>query len=196
MSEALNEISSALAKLDAKNDDHWTENGLPRLDALGLKGLTRQDLTAAAPLFTRANLELPKVEVKPPEAPKVELAVRSDQDDYDTLVELSEQAEAKLKEARGLLTEVQAEVHALSIQRDTVLARIERVRPKNENMLGIKAVLARGIENRMEKADIANQLRKVGVTAALLAAGSPLDRAMARKRGFGLNRPTAQAPVK
>src|SRR5688500_19828799 len=66
------EIRAALATLDPKNENHWTEGGQPRLDALGLTPLPkRQEVTAAAPLFSRSNPELPVV-AKPKVEPVVE----------------------------------------------------------------------------------------------------------------------------
>jgi hypothetical protein len=53
------DIRGALSKLDPNNDELWTGDGLPRveaLQALGLKGVTRGQITAASPNFTRFNL--------------------------------------------------------------------------------------------------------------------------------------------
>lgn len=50
------DIKAALAKLDPANDEHWTTDGLPRLDAIeALVGsaVARKDITNAAPEFTR-----------------------------------------------------------------------------------------------------------------------------------------------
>lgn len=53
----MDKIHEALSKLDAQNDNHWTQDGLPRLDTirilLGDPALTREALTAAAPEFNR-----------------------------------------------------------------------------------------------------------------------------------------------
>lgn len=51
------EIRAALGKLDKSNDAHWTEEGAPVLAVLGT-GVTRAQLAAVAPMFTRANPEL------------------------------------------------------------------------------------------------------------------------------------------
>lgn len=189
MSEAQDQIRSALAKLDVKNDDHWTENGLPRLDALGIKGLNRQDITGAAPQFTRANAVVPpseELKVQPVAAP----VANTDQADFDALQLECDAAEKAFGDARAQAQEAKAAMEALGTRRDALLKRLEKARPKDENMLGIRAVLNRGQETRAARAELANQLKAVGVTASLLQAGSPLDRAMSRKRGFGLNRPT------
>lgn len=54
-------ILDALKKLDAGNDEHWTTEGLPRLDVLkDLTGtqVTRDALNAVAKGFTRSNSTL------------------------------------------------------------------------------------------------------------------------------------------
>ncbi len=59
------DIIDALIKLDVDNDQHWTVDGAPRVDALadlGLSGLTREIVTGVAPLFSRTNRELPDLE--------------------------------------------------------------------------------------------------------------------------------------
>ena len=51
-------LQNALLQLDTTNDNHWTADGLPRLDTVkfisGVSNVTRADLTAAAPGFSRA----------------------------------------------------------------------------------------------------------------------------------------------
>lgn len=51
-------IKNALSNLDAQNDNHWTDEGLPRLDTVqmlaGDPSITREAVTAAVPGFTRS----------------------------------------------------------------------------------------------------------------------------------------------
>ena len=51
-------LQNALLQLDTESDNHWTADGLPRLDTVkfisGVSNVTRADLTAAAPGFSRA----------------------------------------------------------------------------------------------------------------------------------------------
>lgn len=53
----MSNILNALAKLDPNNDNHWTDDGLPRMDTVkmltGNPGLTRDAVTVAAPGFDR-----------------------------------------------------------------------------------------------------------------------------------------------
>lgn len=56
MSNTSEEILEAVLALDASNDEHWTADGMPRLDAVeNLLGgnVTRKSVTNAAPDFTR-----------------------------------------------------------------------------------------------------------------------------------------------
>lgn len=56
-------IIAALGSLDVDNDEHWTTDGLPRMDTIEdivKQDLTRADITAAAKAFNRKNTELGK----------------------------------------------------------------------------------------------------------------------------------------
>ncbi len=54
MSTDPNALKEALSALDAEDDAHWTNEGLPRIDALSLEDApTREDIENAAPGFTR-----------------------------------------------------------------------------------------------------------------------------------------------
>ena len=60
-------IREALAKLDIDNDNHWTTEGLPRLDVMkDLVGdaVSRSDITSAAKGFSRKT---PNLEIEKPE---------------------------------------------------------------------------------------------------------------------------------
>lgn len=55
----MSKIAAALAQLDPSNDQHWTSDGLPRLDTVkffaGDQSLTRDAVTSEAPGFTRST---------------------------------------------------------------------------------------------------------------------------------------------
>lgn len=70
-----NKIVEALLKLDVKNDNHWTADGLPRLDTVKMlasdQALTRDSVAAAAPGFSRATATgytAPRAEQQAPQA--------------------------------------------------------------------------------------------------------------------------------
>lgn len=56
-----NKIQEALLKLDVGNDNHWTADGLPRLDTVKMlasdQSLTRDSVAAAAPGFSRSTAQ-------------------------------------------------------------------------------------------------------------------------------------------
>lgn len=193
MSEEITAIREALAKLDAKNDDHWTENGMPRIDALSIKDLKRAQVTEAAPLFNRANPTLEAAPVAPP----VVQEVRQDEVTFthaelDELTKVVADAKAEVAAAEATAKAANEKVRIAQARQDHLILQLDKLRPSHahENIMGIRAVLDQSTRSREERAGIAKQLKEVGVTAALLVAGSPLDNAMARKRGFGLTRPT------
>jgi hypothetical protein len=70
-------ILAALAKLEPENNNHWTSDGLPRLESVrlftGMPNLSREAVTTAAPLFNRASLVLPRAGSQDPgtDAPTV-----------------------------------------------------------------------------------------------------------------------------
>lgn len=77
-----NSIGAALQQLDSSNDNHWTADGMPRLDTLkaltGETDITRAQVTEVAPFFSRENptLETPPEVLNPPspDAPPVAAA--------------------------------------------------------------------------------------------------------------------------
>ena len=66
----MNKIIAALQKLDLQNNEHWTADGLPRIDTVrmfaGNPGLSREDITKAAPDFSRQS---PVLNAPLPDAP-------------------------------------------------------------------------------------------------------------------------------
>lgn len=77
-------INQALATLDPENDDHWTSDGLPRMevveDLVGDKSIKRKDVTDADPEFTRETAKARKTET--PDEPNDDTA--SDEPDAGT----------------------------------------------------------------------------------------------------------------
>lgn len=204
-------IKAALAGLDPANDDVWTSSGQPLVDtirkAIGDDTITRQDITNADPAFSREALKAAKVAA-------VEQATKAAaQDDADkpellgdgvdptaplgkaeehvvqpTAIELAQKA---VKDKQKALADAQAQLNAALREQDKVIEAAEKGRdkPHVENMKGIQVFIASQTAERAARAGVAHELRKHGITPALLTPGSKLDQAMARKRGFGLNRP-------
>lgn len=123
------QIKEALLKLDPANNDHWTSEGVPRLDVMKeLVGgdVNRADVTAACKSFTRKHPVIEEVspdaektapeaqstEVKDPEeTPEDETTPDVDDSDEDPELDDLEKSEAAIAEslddAREVLVEAQ-----------------------------------------------------------------------------------------
>lgn len=136
MAKTNEEILEALLGLSPGNDEHWTADGLPRLDAVeNLLGasVTRKQLTNAAPDFNRAMAQSvvdeaasqgdtepsdtdktqPDADPQSPEVPgeaDMATADASGPDDFDPLAEGPGDEEAELDEA---IQEAQDRVSAI-----------------------------------------------------------------------------------
>jgi len=80
------DIKEALAQLDTMDDDKWTEDGAPLVDAVSeIMGgkVTRKEITDAAPKFSRSNADLTPVEPEQ-EEPVVEETVVEDDEPLTT----------------------------------------------------------------------------------------------------------------
>jgi archaellum component FlaC len=63
-------VKEAVEKLDPSNDAHWTQDGLPLVDAVrilaGNPGVTRDDINKALPGFVRPQAATPSAGAPPP----------------------------------------------------------------------------------------------------------------------------------
>lgn len=209
-------IRAALAKLDPSNDDQWTGDGLPRIDVVqklaGVGNLTRGAITGASPQFSRENpsLELPEpiTQVEEPGGapgePAPDLVVDAgpeapveldDGPDYEASAEdLGElgaaqselsKAEDDLNAAKRKVVEAQRKVDAAIEARPTPGHR--------ETQADIQHYLETQKAERARRALVRGALVNAGITPELLkdiTSKAPIDAAMARKRGFGTQRPT------
>lgn len=111
-------IAKALELLDLEEDAHWTSGGLPLVDAVSAimdKPVTRQEITDAAPEFTRemaiANAEAEAAQ-DAEEVPAADDADASATSDADTVDEPEAAAEGREQESpeRELETKPQGEL--------------------------------------------------------------------------------------
>jgi hypothetical protein len=150
-------IEQALLKLDTNNDDHWTAEGLPRLDAVA-SGIRRAEVTAVAPHFTRQHptLELPE-------------AIRK-----------RRKAEAELAEVERQKAELAAREKAAKKEHDEVIAATDKPRTEAELMRDIQNFHRQMLEVEMFQAQKLEEARlamnKIGIVPP-----SPLDTAIAKK---------------
>lgn len=168
-------IRDALARLDPATDDHWTTDGLPRLDVLRTflgADASRADVTKAAPEFSRANLALP-------EAPAAQEAVQESLEEVP-LEELQEALSA------AVAAREKAALDIVRIQ-DAIGAAAQKAEAEGTVENPIQAYLAAQNAIAQRRADAREILRENGVNLGELQRSlqSPLDSAMARNKSRG-----------
>jgi hypothetical protein len=209
-------IHEALQLLDAKDNSHWTNDGLPRVDIVAklidAPSLSRADITAAAPTFTRENLTF---EPTPPEqdnpaAPAQEEGVKTEENPAQDPAPSEEQEKAKedqpepsplppateideldeaameLLAANDELTSYEAEMSALAAKKAAAQAKVDAL---------IEARALQDSPHQNQKDIMAYlegqaKLREQKAAALGVPARSRLDQALGFKRGYGANRPS------
>lgn len=136
-------IIAALGKLDTGNDDHWTADGQPKLEALGIDGLRRKDVTETAPHFTRANpkIDTPAIEEKKAEEKKA-----------PTLEEQLEDAKEAVEKAEKVFMTARKALDDTLVIRDRLEAEIARGRGSEPSNKAVMDYLAFQKKLREEKA--------------------------------------------
>jgi hypothetical protein len=200
------DIRGALSKLDPTNDEQWTDDGLPRtgaLEALGLKGVTRGKITAAAPGFTRFNTGLDPdgedaPEGAPPELPPTETNLNMESSEFggsapegaerepvvppapphdpDAAKAALKAADEAVDLARKAASAAKAAEAAAQALRDEAISRLERERSPNER----QAILMGYLTSVAPSKDPGEQAK---------SELSPLDKAHTKQLGYGKGRP-------
>jgi hypothetical protein len=212
------DIREALSQLDTLNDDHWTSEGAPKIDAVKelLGGpVTRQDIINAAPHFSRENPIVEEEKSNAEEGQGVfegrqeeviidsalldEFAQKEPMDPNLFLGFLMTVPTAGLQELLEILQEQQSGVEANRKKLDEMdlrirhamlhtKARINREIPDVSDREANMAYIKRQQELRAAKHAATTQLLK-GVDLKSLDPRAPIDRAMARKTQRGVHRP-------
>lgn len=203
-------IKKALARLDPSNDDHWTDDGAPRLGALGIDGLTRPEVTRAAPLFTRDNptLEQPTEKLPAAAAEKLpELPDTPDQPEGNEFGGAAPKAPARLRQAQAQPT--QEELKAICDECEAQLRKMKKTMHELEQQIAgaeLRRLTAYRLMRRAQKFDrnqhtqlIQDHLKAVGKNTAEQIAKqastqspierSKLDQAMSVRKSAHGSRP-------
>lgn len=182
-------ISEALAELDGMDDDQWTADGAPKIDAVsGLVGdkVSRQDIIDAAPEFSRENMVLPQDEKNSLKTVSSEEPVASDKD-----ILLKERAELEAS-----VSEMKDNLKQAKIQMDKWNARLGKI---YDELIIIDPPLTpnQRIRNFIDSSNAARAKRHANHTNVLASlpksahsVGTPLDNAFERKNKRGATRPT------
>lgn len=207
------EITAALATLDPLDDSHWTTDGAPRLDVVSARvggTVTRQQVRAVAPEFSRDRLDLPGAKpaaAEPPKAPPVPSPAAAEDADADKVEDPPAEAPAAESEAPAepaplaRLRELDAQITKLRAQREAIdnelgqLAREQaHLQPQADRLVDRNA----DQKARMEfiAAEQSRKLARAGqvVAAAGVAGVAPIDRAFGRRNARGGQRPSYPAP--
>lgn len=194
-------IRSVLVQLVVGEESHWTAEGLPRVDVISqLVGaaVTREQITDAAPLFTRQNPSLDQPQAVEPEptapAPQPAAPPRSTDEEQKAAHDGRNRWEAIAAEI-GELQQQKGEIEG----RITVLvreqARLQRFAPSDS--YDPKADQERRmayIQSQHEmRAARAARISGMVEAAAAGAKQAPIDAAMARKQARP-NYPTQESP--
>lgn len=209
-------ILNALLQLDVGNDDHWTSDGLPRMDVIegivGDKAITRQQVTAARPGFSRAvaaQAVQPQQATQAPAAPAAQPAQPAQPahpadpavqvhaepaSEPDTEVATGEELN-EVAQLRAKLAAAQEEMESLDVQRiqltkkhQAVAQEVDKLTAKLQTLVGVETV-TNAIQSYLAKQRDQLAKRAELLQSAPVQTRSALDAAMARKTGFGLNRP-------
>jgi len=118
----MSKITEALLKLDPTNDNHWTTDGLPRIDTVKMlaadQTLTREMITAEVPDFSRQTALLASTQAA--NTPPVEPGAQMPEDDK------AEELEANVvKDYKNLIQAAQEDLQSAIIARDEVHALVQ-----------------------------------------------------------------------
>lgn len=192
------QLIDALAQLNVENDEHWTDDGLPRLDvvqAMVGEEVSREDVTQAAPNFTRVSGDLtppapaPEPQIaqnEPPAAPDVavtepEQEEIEEEDPYlieDAFGEGDERGveiQAQLDDVRAAIAETQEHLdagkrhlHGLQQQEAQLYHLLQAHGGVETTQDHISRYLAQQKKNLLAKAERVNKFREQGLTPELV----------------------------
>ena len=164
------DLKQAIDSLNVENDDHWTENGLPKLDVikdLTGKSHSRKEITDAAPLVTRERLmKGESTEIKAPEADKaekpeveqtkeVEVKVeKSNEDTIDSLRAKLEDFNRDLRSAEKVVHDAKQDMMDVLAKRDATVTRLDSLMakvPKNSAVMDYLVTRQKLREEQMVK---------------------------------------------
>lgn len=190
------DLIEAISALDADNDEHWTANGLPRIDALkemtGEDDITRMMIDELAPDYTRTSRydlydddddiadSVPDEVVAEPapvvSASEVESAIAKRTARIEVL---EEEIDTLGREVEVLQREIAEKRAALEVEQFHLMA----LRPKVTHSAAVQDYQRSSSASRRALADSAAAITQgLGVNAGRMIGMSQLDIAMAARR--------------
>ncbi len=211
-------LTQALATLDPENDDHWTADGQALVHVVATafqnEALTRQQITEAAPDFTRDSWRKQKAELESQASSggdlKPDKPVAPEKDEPETFVAVdapmevadgmtdgekaavyNRQSLAKADEIVQARKDVEANkalVLSLVREHDQLVFLREKHSPSPTDAEATRAYITNQNAIRGEKVALRNEVLK-GLKPEDLMRGSPLDEAHKRRTRRGTKRP-------
>lgn len=208
------ELIEALTELDSENDEHWTAQGLPKMEVLkemtGVEDMTRSMVDEAAPDYARTHrfdLTVDGSALADPDAgatidPPAPAPVKG----------TSEDQEKKDKKALDAIEQLRREVDELRIQRgeadraikekeaqlQVIEAAYQASRPRLNHAQVVQAYQRKQIEIRQNAANgqrLAAEAMGLDKLPVSRVGTSKLDRTMAGRRRASRNRPNVPSEV-
>lgn len=209
-------LQEALAKLDVGNDNHWTADGLPRLDTVrfmtGDQSVTRESINQVAPGFSRASAAVTTAAPVQPEVtlvapvggvvaaegtgigiPVAQLAAPEGEADGEvaSLAQEIADGEEYLNQLRSARGELDKRFKEATEQLEKLKDRMTVLVPLETTSTTIQGYLQRQQQVLAERAARKQVLKDSGVNFRDLLGSlqAPIDAAMARKNNRGTGRP-------
>lgn len=188
-------LITALKQLDPANPNHWTVEGLPRLETVcilvGDQSVTRAKIVEVAPAFTRSNQLIGSIQTEPGVKPGdvgISGVVHVDESlpaevgaTDEELVAILEEELAEAYRQRDMLNKA---IHEHETRRDQLQMRIEANAPKNKLSAQVQGYHERQLELRQSRVAARKILQDSGVNLRELAKmtqGAPIDTARQRR---------------
>jgi signal recognition particle GTPase len=194
-------IKDALLKLDVNDDDKWTMDGLPKVDALGIADIKRKDITNVAPFFTRTNPEISSDEDGATDEDNQEEATveeveftESDVVGNDDLDTRQIKAKKVLEEKLAVLNQAKKEYELAEKILDDIEIQIAKTGRGQSTQQDIIDHIRNQHDQRMKRAERMQAVIQAGIVPNY-ASKSPIDQAMANKNTRGTQRPVRGANV-
>lgn len=200
----MSKVAEALRKLDVNNDNHWTADGLPRIDTVrmiaGNQALTREMITAEMPEFSRQTASL-GASVAVPVAPVVlAVPVESVEKSTEPVAEVTPPVKEDVRDFEAEILAAQQELHEALVARNEAQRLVEEKQNAMDEVISaqhayaiqtpvevaVQCYLASQKELLTERGRRSQVLREKGVTLAdiqdLIPQKAPIDIALSRKR--------------
>lgn len=183
-------IIAALKALDASNPNHWTAEGLPRLETIrilmGDQTISRADISSCAPAFTRENPVVGDVVVAPTIVvgettglPEINQEAEATPAPVEpSLEDLLAQCKRRQEEVQKVIDDNQRELDNLNAEHDRLVSKIENQTKAVKQAANVQSYLETQKEILAQRHKARRALLESGVSLkelAKLTQGSPID---------------------